>query len=462
MFSKDAYINRRAKLIENLQTGLVLFMGNEECPRNYKDNCFKFRQDSSFLYFFGLDIPKLTAVIDLDEGHTTIFGDEATMDDIIWMGPLPSLNALADRCGVTATARPKDLEIRLKKAKENNRPVHFLPPYAAENKIKLSNWLDIPIQELASYASVELIESVVKLRSVKSGEEIREMEKAINVSRAMHIAVMKSAKPDMKEHELLGIAEGIAISSGGELSYPGILTVNGHTLHNHYYGNTLQAGQLVLADLGAEINSHYCGDITRTLPVSAHFSIPQKEIYSIVLNTLENAIQRIRAGEKYLDIHIKSALDIASGLKDLGLLHGSIEDAVENGAHALFFPHGLGHMIGLDVHDMEDLDERYVGYEPNQERSKQFGLRSLRLAKTLEAGYCVTVEPGIYFIPELIDQWRGENKLTAFIDYNKVENYRGFGGVRIEDNVLVTTEGCKILGKAIPKTIAEIETLKAR
>ena len=299
------------------------------------------------------------------------------------------------------------------------------------------------------------------MASIKDAEEIEQIEKAVTISGNMHVATMMAAKAGMKEAELAGIAEGIAVSGGGHLAYPIILTINGQTLHNHYHGNTLQSGQLVLGDFGAETSMHYAGDITRTYPVDKTFTTQQKEIYQIVLNALESSIAALKPGVRYLDVHLAAARIIAAGLKDLGLMKGDIDEAVAQGAHAMFFPHGLGHMLGLDVHDMEDLGEDLVGYTEELKRSTQFGLKSLRLARALQAGFVLTVEPGCYFIPELIDQWQADGKFTDFINYDQLEKYRSFSGVRIEDNVLVTENGSRILGEPIPKTIEAVEQVRA-
>ncbi len=462
MFSKETYTSRRRALMERLQEagGLVLLMGNGEVGMNYAANPYPFRQDSTFLYFFGLDRPGLHALIDLDAGTSAVFGTDFTLDDIVWMGPQPTLKELAERCGVSSTGTPEELARQLGEACTQGRTVHYLPPYRAENKILLSEWLGRPIGGLGEGVSEALVRAVVSLRSRKSSEEVAEMERAVEITGRMHIAAMKAAREGKKEAELAGIVEGIAIAAGGRLSYPAILTVNGQTLHNHYHGNTLQKGQLVLGDFGAETAMHYAGDITRTFPVANKFTPLQRDLYQLVLQIENDAIASLRPGLPYKEVHLQAARQLARGLTDLGFMKGNPEDAVEAGAHALFFPHGLGHMIGLDVHDMEDLGEDYVGYSETVQRSSQFGTAYLRLGRELEPGFVLTVEPGLYFIPELMDKWQGDGLHTDFIDYDKVQGLRNFGGIRIEDNVLITEEGHRVLGSPIPKTVEEVEALR--
>jgi Xaa-Pro aminopeptidase len=460
MFKKEIYLQRRKGLQEQLDSGLVVLLGNEESPMNYKDNTYHFRQDSNFLYYVGIDQAHLAVVIDIDEGQTILYGDELTIDHIVWMGPQPSLQELAGRSGIGSVTGYGQLAEKLKAAKDFGRTIHYLPPYRGEEIIKLHQWLNASVDEVQGDASEDLIRAVIAQRAIKTAEEVAELEKAVTISGAMHVAAMKAARAGKKEAELAGIIEGIAIGAGGRLSFPAILTVNGQTLHNHYHGNTLQEGQLVLGDFGAENAMHYAGDITRTYPVANQFTIQQKEIYTIVLKALNDSIEACKPGVPYQQIHLGAAKIIASGLKDLGLMTGDVEEAAAAGAHALFFPHGLGHMLGMDVHDMEGLGEDLVGYDDTVQRSDQFGTRSLRLGRALQPGFVLTVEPGIYFIPELIDLWKAEGKFTDFIAYDKLEAYRSFGGIRIEDDVLITEKGSHVLGKPIPKTVAEVEALR--
>ncbi len=460
MFQKATYQKRREGLKKKVQSGLILLLGNEESGMNYKDNTYPFRQDSNFLYYVGLDLPHLAAIIDVEENQTVIYGEEMTIDHIIWMGPQPSLQELAGRAGIEWVATYDQLATKLAKAQEKGRTIHYLPPYRGENSIKIHQWLNIPLNGIRAGRSEELARAIVSQRSIKTAEEIAEIDKAVTISGAMHVAAMKAARAGKKEAELAGVVEGVAIAAGGRLSFPAILTVNGQTLHNHYHGNTLKKGRLVLGDFGAENEMHYAGDITRTYPVAKTFSDQQKEIYSIVLNALNDSIAACKPGITYREVHLHAARIIASGLRDLGLMTGDVDEAVAVGAHALFFPHGLGHMMGLDVHDMEDLGEDLVGYDEKTKRSAQFGTRSLRLGRQLETGFVLTVEPGIYFIPELIDIWRSEGKFKDFIAYDKLTAYHSFGGVRIEDDVLVTETRSRVLGTPIPKTIAEVEAIR--
>ncbi len=459
MFDPSIYKQRRDRMKDQIQSGLILFLGNEESPMNYPDNPYHFRQDSSYLYFFGLDFPSLAGVVDIDENRDIIFGNDVDIEDIIWMGPQPSLKERAEKVGVKETFPLDKLEETVQKAVQQGKKVHFLPPYRPETEMKLCRLLGISSGEGNKNASVELIKAVVDQRSVKIKEEVEEIEKAHAVTYEMHTTAMKMAKPGIYERDIAGRIEGIALSLGSSVSFPIILTINGQILHNHYHGNMLEEGRLLVNDSGAESLLHYAADITRTIPVSGEFSQKQREIYEIVLSSQEVAIQAIRPDTKNRDIHLKTAKVIAEGLKGLNIMKGDTDEAVQEGAHALFFPHGLGHQLGLDVHDMEDLGEDYVGYDEKTKRSDQFGIAYLRLAKELQPGYVVTVEPGVYFIPALIDKWKREKKFTPFINYDKVEEYRDFGGIRIEDNVLVTEDGHRVIGKTIPKTPEDIEKI---
>lgn len=427
---------------------------------NYAGNPYHFRQDSNFLYFFGIDKPGLAAVIDIDADREIIFGDDLSIEDVVWMGAMPALKDLAAQVGVGEALPFRRFIPFLKKARKTGQSIHFLPPYRHDNMLLLKDALNIPIPKLKDAVSEGFIRAVVAQRAHKSAEEIAEMERAVNITGNMHVAAMKAAREGQVEAELAGLVEGLAVSGGGNLSYPVILSVDGQILHNHYHGNTLQKGQMVLGDFGAETDSHYAGDITRTFPVAPSFTTRQREIYEIVLDAEVSAIASLRPGKTYLDVHLAAARRMAEGLKAIGLMQGDLDEAVAHGAHALFFPHGLGHMIGLDVHDMEDLGEQFVGYSDGVARSEQFGTAYLRLARTLEPGFVLTVEPGIYFIPQLIDQWRRKKKFEAFINYPALKKYRNFGGIRIEDNVLITESGHRVLGNPIPKTVAEVEALR--
>ncbi len=459
MFSRDTYIQRRKKLVNDIENGLVLFLGNHEMPMNYKSNTYRFRQDSSFLYFTGLDLPGLSAVIDVEMGETILFGDDLGIDDIIWMGPQPLLKDQAERVGIRQIQPGKDLEKYLQENISKGRRIHYLPPYHESHVSKLASLTGAGRDEISSGFSDELILAVVAQRSIKTEEEIEELEKAQHIAYEMHTTAMRLARPGIYERDIAGAIEGIALSKGAGTSFPVILSIQGEILHNHYHGNQLKDGDMIINDSGAESEMHYASDITRTFPVSGIFTTRQKEIYEIVLAAQTASIKAVKPGQKNKDIHIQCAGIIAAGLSDLGLMKGDIDEAVRQGAHALFFPHGLGHMLGLDVHDMEGLGEDKVGYNTEIKRSDQFGLAYLRLAKTLRPGYVLTIEPGIYFIPQLIDKWKSENKFSDIIDYTEVEKYIGLGGVRIEDDIVVTKDGQRIIGIPIPKTVAEVESM---
>ncbi len=457
MFSKETYINRRNALKAIVKSGLILIPGNEDSAMSYPANTYHFRQDSNFLYFFGLNHPHFIGLIDIDNNTDYILGDDIEIDDIIWMGPQPSVKSLAEQVGVTHTDKYNAVYELVKNAVAQGRKIHFLPAYRGEQKLFYQNLLGIHPDFLANYYSTELIKAVVELRSVKDNDEITEIEKAIETGYEMHVTAMKMCKPGIMESDIAGAIEGIAIARGSMVSFPVILSQNGETLHNHSHGNKLEAGRLMLTDAGAETMMNYCSDFTRTIPVSGKFTQQQREIYQLVLDANIKAIELSAPGIRYLDVHLATAKIIVSGLKDLGLMKGDVDEAVAQGAHALFFPHGLGHMMGMDVHDMEGLGEDFVGYDETISRSNQFGTAYLRLAKALKPGFVFTDEPGIYFIPALIDLWKKENKFTDFINYDKLDAYRSFGGIRIEDDLLVTENGCKVLGKPIPKTVKEIE-----
>jgi Xaa-Pro aminopeptidase len=457
MFDKKTYQQRRDKLGKRVKSGLLLFLSNGESPMNYPANPYHYRQDSTFLYFFGLNFPGLAATIDIDEGRQTVFGNDVDMEDIIWMGPQPSLKSRCLKIGVRETRPLAELAGVLQDAVRLGRKVHFLPPYRGENALWLEKLLGIRAATVKDYASADFTKAVIALRSLKSQAEVREIEAALTVSAAMYREAMSMAQPGIYEREIAGWIEGIALSGGRQLAFPSIVTVHGETLHNHDHGNRLREGDLLIIDSGAETEGGYASDITRTIPVGGRFTPLQKAIYQTVLDMQLTAIALIRPGVSYRNVHLKACQVLVERLKRLGLMKGATADAVAAGAHALFFPHGLGHMMGLDVHDMEDLGETWVGYDDKTRRSQQFGLAYLRLAKKLQPGHVLTVEPGIYFIPALIDQWRAEKKHAAFIRYDRIEKFRAFGGIRIEDNVLVTPGGGRVLGPPIPKQAAAVE-----
>ena len=460
MFHELTYKARRQKLQKQLSKGIILLLGNEESSMNYKDNWYHFRQDSSFLYFFGLDKAGLAAVIDIDNDQEILFGRELTLDEIVWMGPQPSIADQAAKVGIKDVQPPASLPAYLQKARAAGRTIHFLPPYRSENTQKLSEWLGLPLNAVKEHASIELIKAVVAQRSIKSAEEVGQIEEAVNITAAMHLAAIKGAKGGMTEAQLAGQLPGIAIGAGGNLSFPTILTVNGQVLHNHYGSTVMQQGQLALCDAGAENAFHYAGDMTRTFPVGKQFTTLQKEMYDIVLSAQEAAVAALRPGILFRDVHFIACEKLMYGLKDHGVVKGDVKEAVAAGAHTMVFQCGLGHMMGLDVHDMEDLGEQYVGYTDELKKSTEFGLKSLRLGRTLEPGFVVTIEPGLYFIPELMDLRRSEGKFKDFIDYDKLDSFRSFGGIRIEEDLLITDNGSRLLGKPLAKTAAEIEDLR--
>jgi Xaa-Pro aminopeptidase len=459
MFKSEVYIKRREELHKKMKTGLALFIGNIEAPMNYPANTYHFRQDSDFLYFFGLDIPGLAGVMDFDSGKDRIFGNDCDIDDIIWMGPQPTVKELALKCGVVDIAPMAKLEETIKDALSKKRKIHFLPPYRGETKMILGSLLKENPCQMKTLASVDLIKAVISMRSIKEKVEIEEIEKAVEIAYVMHVTAMKMCKQGVKEQDIFGAIEGIALAKGGGTAFPIILSVNGQTLHNHAHGNILKNGRMMVTDAGAETNLHYSSDITRTTPVGGKFSQQQKDIYEIVLKANTEAIKATRPGISNRDLHFMACKIIASGMKELGLMKGDVEEAVTAGAHALFMPHGLGHMMGLDVHDMEALGENFIGYNDKVKRSDQFGLAFLRFAMPYKQGHVFTVEPGCYFIPELIEKWKSEGKFKEFINYGKIDSYMSIGGIRIEDDVLITEKGHKVLGKPIPKTVKEVETV---
>ena len=459
MFDKEIYIDRRGQLRTHLQQGIVVLLSNNEAPMNYPSNTYRYRQDSSFLYFFGLQLPGLVGVMDLDENKNILFGDDYTLDDIIWVGNQPTISELGAMCGVSHTQNAEALANYVKNAASKGRKIHFLPPYRADNQIFLHKLTGIALDEVKNNVSAELIKAVVALRVCKRPEEIIEMDKICNLGVKMHLGAMKFCKAGRIERELAGLVEGIALSEGNGVSFPVILSQNGETLHNHNHGQVLEEGRLLLVDAGAESVTGYSSDYTRVFPVSGKFTDKQREIYEIVLKANMESIAMAKPPLRYFDVHLNAATTIAEGLTQLGLMKGNPQDAAREGAHALFMPHGLGHALGLDVHDMEDLGENYVGYDENTKRSTIFGHASLRFGRQLQAGHILTVEPGIYFIPQLIAQWEQENKFSNYINYPKVREYIGFGGIRIEDDILITADGCRVLGSPLPKMVSEIEDI---
>jgi Xaa-Pro aminopeptidase len=461
LFEPEIYAERRARLADRIGGGLIFLPGNRLTPMNYPDNAYGFRQDGSFRYYFGLDLPGLAGTVDADTAEATVFGAEATLDDIVWMGPQRSLIDLAASVGVHRTLPIAELQGRLASTRDADRPIHFLPQYRPENRITLQAALRIPADATDDHASQALMEAVVEQRLIKTEAEVAEMDRAVEIARNMHEYAMRLVRPGLIEREVAGLVRGIALAAGGDVAFPIIFSVRGEILHNHSWDNTMAEGQLVVHDSGAQAPSGYCSDITRTLPVSGRFTTRQRDVYVAVLGAQLSAIAAIMPGVAYRDVHLVAARELAAAFVDLGLLRGDPEEIVAAGAHALFFPHGLGHMIGLDVHDGEAISEELVGYGNEYERSKQFGLSALRLARELRAGWVVTVEPGAYFISPLIDEWRAAARHERYIDYEALEAWRDFGGIRIEDDVLVTDDGCRILGPPIAKRPDDVETVMA-
>ena len=450
-FSRETYVARRNALKKKLGKGRVLLLGNDESSMNYKDNWYHFRQDSTFLYYFGLDQPGLAAIIDIDSDEEIIFGDELTIEDIIWTGRLPKLSDLAESVGVSKTVPSSKL------IKYSSGDLLYLPPYRAEHSVKIGAMLGMKPRKVDKRYSNKLIRAITQQRLYKSEEEVDQMNQAVIISNRMHLEVMKHTRPGLKEHELVAVAAKVAYDHNVHFAYPPILTKHGEVLHNHYHGNTLEFGDLVLFDGGTESTMRYAGDITRTFPVNGKFDSRQRALYDIVYKSFKEAVDALKPGIRFLDIHLLAAKEIVDGLKEMGIMKGNSDDAVHTGAHTMFFQCGLGHLIGLDVHDMENFGEENIGYTNELKKSTKFGLKSLRLGRELEKGFAVTVEPGIYIVPELIDLRRSQNKYKDFINYDELEKYRDFGGIRLEDNFVITHSGSKLLGIEMPQTAEEIE-----
>jgi Xaa-Pro aminopeptidase len=461
MFDAAVYATRRQGLQQQFEHGLLLFVGNADSPMNYADNTYHFRQDSSFLYYWGVDDPNLAALVDVDAGTQTLFGDDFTIDDIVWRGPQPSVAERAARAGVTATAPLSALATRLGQAVRSGRRIHFLPQYRADNAQLLERLLGIRAEAVNEHSSVSLVKAIVKQRAYKADEEVREIEAALEVAREEHVLAMRLARPGKYEREIAGAIAGLVESHGLQLAFPIIFSVHGETLHNHDHGNRMQAGQMAVNDSGVESALHYASDITRTIPIGGRFAGPQRDLYAAVLRAHKKALAAVKPGVKWVDVHLLACRSLAEDLKAIGCMKGDLDAAVHEGAHAMFFQCGVGHMMGLDVHDMEGLGEQHVGYDGTVTRSTQFGLKSLRMGRALEPGFVMTVEPGIYMIPTLMDKWRAEGKFTDFLNYDVIERFKTFGGIRVEDDVLVTADGCRVLGKPIPIEMDDVEALSA-
>lgn len=462
LFNANTYIQRRTKLIDHVKTGVILLLGNDEAPMNYADNTYPFRQDSTFLYFFGLTKPKLAATIDCNSGVSCLFGDDPSIDEIVWTGPQKKLVELGQQVGVTTSEPFGNVYNTVKRAIAEGREIHFLNPYRHDHLVLLADVLSKPVLEVRQSFSKPLIEGIVNQRLYKSEEEIAEIDQAVNITGEMHLAAMKMARPGIKEQHVVSRLLEIATSYGGFYAFPPIVTINGETLHNHYYGNTLKMGDLLLVDSGAENDMGYAGDMTRTFPIGQRFTERQKDLYQIVLDAHLRACAALRPGITFRDIHLLASKTLFEGLRELGIVKGDTDEAIAAGAHAMFFQCGLGHLMGLDVHDMENLGEQNVGYTPDMIKSTQFGLKSLRLGRELEEGIVLTVEPGIYIIPALIDLWKADKKHENFINYAELEKYRDFGGIRVEEDFVITSDGSRLLGDAIAKTIDEVEAVISR
>ena len=453
---KETYLRRRARLKKDMGSGVLLFLGNAEVGMNYADNTYRFRQDSTMLYFFGLDFPGIAAVIDVDEDREIVFGNDLTIDDIVWTGMMPSLSERCQPVGVTDTRPMSELAGYLR-----GKLVHFLPPYRGDHRVWLWELLGVEPAAQPSLASVPFIKAIVSQRNYKDEEELRLIEESVDLSTEMHLAAYRAVRPGIHESEVAAAVEEVACRHGNALAFPTIATVQGQVLHNHGFIHDLKEGDIFLLDAGAETKSHYAGDLSSSMPVGERFTDRQAEVYNIHLRSFWAAVDKLQVGTPFREAHIAAATEIARGMKELGLMKGDPAEAAETGAYALFFPCGLGHMVGLDVHNMENLGEQYVGYADGQQKSKQFGFKSLRLARPLEPGFVFTVEPGIYFIPELMDKWEAEGQFRDFICYDKLGPWRDFTGLRNELNYVMTPTGARLLGTIKkPMTIDEVYAAK--
>lgn len=460
MFDKQTYVNRRARLRSLVNDGIIIIFGNNESPCNYPSNgYYPFRQDSSFLYYFGLNRDGLVGVIDIDNNSETVFGNDIDIEDIVWYGSVDSVHDLAAQVGVEHTAPMHALKNTCNEALRQKRRIHFLPPYRHDIKIQIFDLLGIhPVQQKEA-ASMELIKAVVSMRSVKEQQEIEELERAAEIGYLMHTTAMRLTRPGVTEKFVGGQVDGIAHSYGAMTSFPTIYSQHGEIMHGNPSMSVLQAGRLALCDAGAETINNYCSDNTRTMPVSGTFTQRQLEIYSIVEACHDHVLEVAKPGVKYFDVHLAVCRLMTERLKELGLMKGDTDEAVAAGAHAMFLPHGLGHMMGMDVHDMEGLGQTNVGFdEETRPNLEQFGTNALRMGRRLQKGFVVTDEPGIYFIPALIDEWKADGHCKEFINFDLLETYKDFGGIRIEDDILITEDGCRFIGeKRIPYHPKDVE-----
>ena len=461
MFSADTYKNRRAELRRRIGSGVILIPGNTLSPFNYPNNTYSFRQDSTFLYYFGLNLPSLMAVIDVESGEEMLFGDDFTVEDIIWTGPQPCLVELGAQVGVSNCQPLRALDDVIATALKQGRYIHYLPPYRGESKIELSRLLGLPVSELYPHKSVDLMFAVAEMREVKSAEEVEALERAFQLGYAMHTTAMKMCKAGVIEREIAGAMEGVVKAGGLGVSFPSIVSQHGEILHNLNSDGVLENGRLLLVDAGAESLENYCSDHTRTYPVSGKFTQKQKEIYEIVLRAHDEAPQNMKAGAMYMEeVHKRALLSLAEGLHDVGLIKSSAEVAVESGAMYLFMPHGLSHGLGMDVHDCEAIGERSYDFSEFKERAIASGSCVYRSAWKLREGTVMSNEPGIYFIPALIDKSKAEGLYKGIVNYDLLDDYRDFGGIRIEDDIVVTAEGGRVIGdKHLPSSVEDLEKI---
>lgn len=458
LFSKSTYVERRNELKKLVGSGLIVLFGNNDSPANYPSNTYKFRQDSSFLYYFGLHRNGLVGVIDVDNDREYLVGDEIDIEDIVWYGSVTSVAEMAEMTGVARTAAMRELPAIVESAKAQGEEVHFLPPYRFDNQIQIMDLLGIHPSQQKAAASLKLIAAVVKMRTTKTEEEIAELERAAEIGYEMHTMAMRLCRPGVTEQYIGGMVDGIANAYGCMVSFQTIATQHGEVMHGNPSTAKLEAGRLMLVDAGAETNENYCSDNTRTTPVSGVFTQKQKDIYNIVVECHDHVLEVAKPGVKWWDVHFAVCRIITERLQQLGLMKGDVEESLKAGAHAMFLPHGLGHSMGMDVHDMEGLGQVYVGFDKEVRPSTQFGTNALRFGRRLQKGFVVTDEPGIYFIPALIDDWKKNGTNAQFLNFDKIDEYRDFGGIRIEDDVLITDEGCRFIGsKRIPYHVEDVE-----
>ena len=458
LFSKSTYVERRNELKKLVGSGLIVLFGNNDSPANYPSNTYKFRQDSSFLYYFGLHRNGLVGVIDVDNDREYLVGDEIDIEDIVWYGSVTSVAEMAEMTGVARTAAMRELPAIVESAKAQGEEVHFLPPYRFDNQIQIMDLLGIHPSQQKAAASLKLIAAVVKMRTPKTEEEIAELERAAEIGYEMHTTAMRLCRPGITEQYIGGMVDGIANAYGCMVSFQTIATQHGEVMHGNPSTAKLEAGRLMLVDAGAETNENYCSDNTRTTPVSGVFTQKQKDIYNIVVECHDHVLEVAKPGVKWWDVHFAVCRIITERLQQLGLMKGDVEESLKAGAHAMFLPHGLGHSMGMDVHDMEGLGQVYVGFDNEVRPSTQFGTNALRFGRRLQKGFVVTDEPGIYFIPALIDDWKKNGTNAQFLNFDKIDEYRDFGGIRIEDDVLITDEGCRFIGsKRIPYHVEDVE-----